>query len=63
MTRSGVPPAERILPFVNLEDISDKTTLPDLLAARSPQPPHVFAMTEPLFMPLGLWTINARPRT
>lgn len=50
---SGVPSLERTLPFINLEDLSDKTTFSALVEARSRQPPHTFAKTERLFMPLG----------
>ncbi|KAI4627929.1 hypothetical protein J4E80_002064 [Alternaria sp. BMP 0032] len=50
---SGVPSLERTLPFINLEDLGDKTTLSALVEARSRQPPHTFATTERLFMPLG----------
>jgi hypothetical protein len=50
---SGVPSMKRILPFINLEDLGDKKTLPVLVKARIRQSPHVFATTERLFMPLG----------
>ena len=49
----GVPPEEHVWPYINLEDLQDKKSLLLLLNSRSRYPPHMFAMTEQTFMPLG----------
>jgi hypothetical protein len=50
---TGIPSMDRILPYINLEDLKVGTNLITLLGARSCHPPYSFAITERLFMPLG----------
>jgi hypothetical protein len=47
----GMPPQERVWPYINLEDLDNKTSLTVFITARARSAPRHFALTEHLFMP------------
>jgi hypothetical protein len=48
---AGMPPKERVWPYINLEDLDNKTSLAVFITARARSAPRHFALTEHLFMP------------